>query len=343
MYIQTRIKSGNPPKSGEGIRLAICQPRGGLSGSKDAIAQNLKVLQKSAKIARDDYKAQIISFPELFLCGYAFESNEVAYSISMSVEEISQIIAPIAKEVGIAILCPYPQKDIVEGKERYYDAMVLIDENGNFLRNYKKTHLWGPGEQDLWSFGYAHESEGEAYTVVKVNDFPIGVLNCYEAEFPELSRIYATKGAKLVVIPTAADAKAVVLGKWTTKRYPDISKSLIPARSLENGIFVAYNNYTGMGHIIQDGQRSDQVEYLGNSIIADPYGEVMSAARNDDEVLLIADCIPGDYPPNHPCPTNYIKDRRPALYDQLVKQNIECDDWKYPTPPKPIYEDWNKK
>ena len=38
-----------------------------------------------------------------------------------------------------------------------------------------------------------------------VNGFPVGLLNCVEAEYPELSRIVALQGAKLIVMPTAAD------------------------------------------------------------------------------------------------------------------------------------------
>jgi len=337
MYIQSKIKSTGAPKSGEGIRLAVYQVQAGLSGSQNAIDANLEILKKGAKVAKERYDAQIISFPELFLTGYAFESNESAYAIAKTSQEMHELIAPIAQEIGIAIICPYPQKDVVEGQQRYYDAMVLVDAKGELLKNYKKTHLWGPGEQSLWDFGYASESEGEAYSVVKVNDFPIGLLNCYEAEFAELTRILVTKGAKLVIIPTAADLASVINGQWTQKSYPDISQNLIPARALENEIFVTYSNYTGTGYIMQEGKRSDQVTYLGNSTIANPHGEIVVTANHDEEVMLIADCIPSDFAPTHPCGTNYIKDRRPSLYNDLVKESIAYDNWDYPNPPKPIY------
>ena len=336
MYIQTRIKSGEPPKSGKGIRLAVYQTRGGLSGSDDAIEASIKILKKGARIAKNNYDAQIISFPELFLSGYAFEEGN-PYGVCKSANYILEKIAPIAKEIGIAIICPYPESAIVDENQCYYDSMIVVDKEGRLLKNYRKTHLWGPEEQKLWSFGYASKSEGEAYSVFKVNDFPLGVLNCYEAEFAELTRILVTKGAKLVVIPTAADVRAIVKGEWTTQLYPDVSKSLIPARALENEIFVAYNNYTGTGYIMENGEKSEQVEYLGNSVISDPHGEIITIARKEDEVMLIADCVPGDYKPIHPCGTNYIKDRRPHLYSQLTKEEIEYDNWSYPLPPKPIY------
>ena len=95
MYIQTRIKNGNPPAPTKGIRLAICQPQGGLSGSKEAIAKSLKVLKEKAMVAKNEYKAQLISFPELFLSGYAFENNETAHNICLSVDEAVEFFVKI--------------------------------------------------------------------------------------------------------------------------------------------------------------------------------------------------------------------------------------------------------
>ena len=61
---------------------------------------------------------------------------------------------------------------------------------------------------------------------------PVGLLNCYEAEFPELSRLLALRGAKLLVIPTAADAWAQLSnGERTDRPYPDVSRTLIPAHA----------------------------------------------------------------------------------------------------------------
>ena len=67
MLIQTRIKDEHPPRKGQGIRLAVYQTQAGLSGSKEAIDKSLEILKNGAKIAKNSYQAQLISFPELFL------------------------------------------------------------------------------------------------------------------------------------------------------------------------------------------------------------------------------------------------------------------------------------
>ena len=142
------------------------------------------------------------------------------------------------------------------------------------------------------------------------NGLKVGLLNCYEAEFPELARKLALNGASLVVIPTAADESTLLsTGKWTSPPYPDISRTLIPAHAWENMLFVSYSNRcleeTLDGNVVG--------KYLGNSMIANPHGELMVAAKNE-VTLLIADCIPSDYGSTHPEDTNYLEDRRPELY-----------------------------
>lgn len=310
MIYSTYIKP-KAPERGEGIRLAIYQGEGP-AATEQAIGHNFETLIQAVDTAKR-FDAQLISFPELFLSGYDL-TPETGHKLAMEIDGLwMSRVADVAKQKEIAILCPYPEKAVVAGETRYYDAMALFNGDGTLLKNYRKTHLWGPDERKVWSFGYVYPEEGEAYTVSKVNGFPMGVLNCYEGEFFELARILALKGAKLVVIPTAADEWATLSdGSRTTKPYPDISKTLLPAHAYENEMFIAYSNHCNEEMV--DGQV--RVSYLGNSIVVDPHGQVVVAARNE-ETLLVADCIPGDYGSTHPENTNYLKDRRPNLYQEL--------------------------
>ena len=77
-----------------------------------------------------------------------------------------------------------------------------------------------------------------------------------------------------------------------------------------------------------------QASYLGNSMVADPHGQMVVAARNE-ETLLIADCIPDDYGPTHPENTDYLKDRRPQLYKELVATEVAyAGGFSYPEKPE---------
>jgi len=286
----------------------------GPAGTAEAISHNIAHLEQVVTTAVT-FGAQLISFPELYLSGYAI-TPATAHELAMEVTDpyLDQV-SSIAKRHGIAIICPYPEKATLAGEIRYYDSIAVFAEDGVLLKNYRKTHLWGPDEKKIWNAGYELEEEGEAYTVFPVNDFPVGVLNCYEAEFSELARILALKGAKLIVIPTAADESTVLSsGEWTTKPYPDISKTLIPAHAYESNIFISYSN-----RCLEETLNGKVVgKYLGNSMVANCHGELMVAAKNE-VTLLVADCIPSDYGPTHPEDTNYLEDRRANLYEELGK------------------------
>ena len=312
MIINTYIHEDAPVK-GHGLRLAVYQGKGP-AGTMDAIGHNIAQMEQVVTAA-GKFNAHLVSFPELYLSGYAI-TPATAHELAMEITGSTLTrVATIAKSHKMAIICPYPEKATVNDKTRYYDAIAIFSAEGLLLKNYRKTHLWGPDEKKIWSAGYERTEEGEAYTTFSINDFPVAVLNCYEAEFPELARILALKGAKLIVIPTAADESTILsTGKWTQTPYPDISKTLIPAHAYENSMFISYSN-----RCLEETLNGKTVgRYLGNSMVADPHGQLMVAAKNE-VTLLLADCVPTDYGPTHPENTNYLVDRRPWLYNDLTE------------------------
>lgn len=336
--VRSNIVASEPPKKGKGIRLAIYQGQGWV-GDRKAIKHNYGNLKKWAATAAK-HKAQVLLLPELFLSGYNIMTSDVE-NVCLEASEVLDMVAPIAKKNKMAIVCPYVEVSNAKKKKdrRYYDAMVFVDHKGNLMRNYRKTHLWGDDEKTNWWFAYT-ESE-EAYQVDLVNGIYVGLLNCYEAEFPELSRILALKGASVILIPTAADVGTMEAdGKWTDWAYPDVSKTAIPGNAYQNKVFCAYANHALWEY--RSGGKDLSAVYLGNSAIADPYGQIMASADNV-ETLLVADLIPSRYQPTHPDgQSDYIRDRRPNLYGQLTSMEATFpsgEKFRYPEDPNTT---WHK-
>jgi predicted amidohydrolase len=297
-----------PPAPGAGIRLALWQSSGS-AATPAAVAENLERLEAVAERAAA-LQVQLLAFPELYLSGYIV-TPDLARALAEPVDGPSlSRVAACARRHGLAIACPYPERATVAGEERFYDAIALFGPDGALLRNYRKTHLWGPDERRCWSPGYEEPDEGPAFAVQAVNGIGVGLLNCYEAEFPELSRRLALAGAQLVLIPTAADLWAELsTGRRTSQPYPDVSRTLIPANAIQNNCFLAYANRCGVETVAG----VEKAAYLGNSIICGPHGDVLVAAR-PEPTLLVGDCLPGGYGPFHPEGTDYLADRRPELY-----------------------------
>jgi len=312
----------NVPANGKGIRLGVYQAQAACG--EGATAKNLARLENVVKLAKAR-GVQLLSFPELYIPGYTLSpemARKVAeYKNGPSITKGCEI----AKANNMAILLPYAEKvDMPDGSKSYYDSIAVISEKGELLDSYKKTQLYGQQERDNWSFG------DKESPVFRIFGFPVGVLNCYECEFPELARLLALKGAKLIVGPTAADCYyRLPNGKRSSVPYPDISKLLIPAHSYSNNIFFAYSNRAGY-----EQRGKDVWHYRGNSIVCGPYGDVIVAANHQQDTLLIADCVPEYYGMTHPAPKYYyLKDRRPRLYKELVAPKVDFlkGGYTYPT------------
>jgi len=249
------------PKKGSGIRLGIYQAQAAYGPG--ATEKNMTRLEQAVKTAKK-YDVQLLSFPELYVPGYTLspdEAKQVAqYKDGPSITKARKI----AKQYNMALIVPYAEKvDDRDGTTKYYDSIAVINEKGDLLDSYRKTHLYGQQERDNWYFGTSD------YPVHSIFGFPVGVLNCYECEFPELQRILALNGAKLIVGPTAADNYyKLPNGQRSSVPYPDVSKILFPASAYANNIFYAYSNRAGYEQM-----GKDEWHYRGNSIICGPHGD----------------------------------------------------------------------
>ncbi len=306
LQVRTAIYE-DPPPAGAGIRLAIYQAQAACG--PDAVAANLQRLEQAAATAKK-YGAQLLSFPELYLPGYALDPD-TARQVSEPLDGPSITRArELAADHQMGMLVPYGESaQAPDGRPACFDSIAVIDEHGTLLDSYQKTHLYGQQERDNWTPG---DREPQTYVI---HGFPVGVLNCYECEFPELVRLLALKGAKLVVGPTAADSYyRMPNGQRSKVPYPDVSKIQFPAHAYANNLFFAYANRCG--YETRDG---DVWHYRGNSIVYGPHGDPIVAAGHEQDTLLVADCVPAYYGPTHPAPNYYyLKDRRPELYGKLT-------------------------
>jgi predicted amidohydrolase len=204
--------------------------------------------------------AELIIFPELFLSGYCVPGEEMKRLAEErdgpSFRELSQT----ARESKIAVLYGYPEVDDSSGAPVYYNSAQLIDRDGSSLVNYHKTHLWidHDGYEKVFRPGDSFAEVRECCGV------KIGVLICFDVEYPECVRTLALKGAQFVGVPTA------IKYSMSNKIVP---ASMIPCRARENGLYVAYVNPSGD-------------HFGGHSISSDPNGEVLVQAGRDEQMAL---------------------------------------------------------
>lgn len=250
-----RSASRTAPAFGEGLRVAALYQGQGPVGSRQAVEQNLKLLVEVTALAAD-YGCQAVVFPEKYTTGYAIDPGQCRELAEHREGPSVERARLAAKENGLAVVLPYPERD---GRD-FYDSISVIAADGLVAANYRKTHLYGAAERRNYSFGQ------DLPPVVTMNGIGVGVLNCYECEFPSLYQYLAERGAQVVLGPTAADGHfRLADGAMSQVPYQDATRHIIPAMTSIWRLFIAYANRRGWEQV-----PAGSWQYQGNSGIWAP-------------------------------------------------------------------------
>ncbi|MET9190973.1 carbon-nitrogen hydrolase family protein [Streptomyces tendae] len=262
------------------MRIALLQS----SGRPGSTAENLKVLDEAAGRAAAAGAALLVT-SELFLTGYAI-GDDIGVLAEPADGDAADAVAEITGRHGLAIAYGYPER----AGERVYNSVQLIAADGTRLAGYRKTHLFGCFERD-------HFTPGEQPVVqAELNGVTVGLMICYDVEFPENVRAHALAGTDLLLVPTAQ-----------MHPFQFVAESVVPVRAFENQMYVAYVNRIG---------HEGEFEFVGLSTLAGPDGIARARAGHAEE-LVLADVDPAFLAASREA-NPYLRDRRPGLYGALA-------------------------
>jgi predicted amidohydrolase len=247
-----------------------------------SVADRLLVMARASAAAGEG----LLIFPELFLTGYNIGAGTVRLLAEAADGPAAREVGAIARLHGVALLYGYPE--FADGK--VYNSALLIGKDGVALANFRKMHLWGEIDKSVFSAG------DDPAVVAEIDGVRIGILICYDVEFPEAVRGLALRGADLIAVPTAQ-----------MQPFEFVARSLIPTRAYENSVFVAYANHCGA---------EGALVYTGESCIAGPDGGFLARAGGGEE-LISAEFDAGMLEKARAA-NSFLADRRPALYGGLV-------------------------
>ena len=226
----------------------------------------LGVVQDAAESAFDDRLARLdaalagagepfdlVLCPELFTTGYGPYERVAAYDAAAA-RTAEGALAELARRHRVALV--YGTVD--HGAGARHNAARLIDRDGRPLACHAKRALPPFPVETLFT-------PGTRTTVVAWEGVGLGLLVCFDVEFPENVRAAARAGAELILVPTAL---------WA--RVPIVARKLVPVRAYENGVFLAYANYCGP----HAGET-----YLGESVICAPDGRELARAGGEPSLL----------------------------------------------------------
>lgn len=198
--------------------------------------------------------ADLVCFSELFYSGYDISREELRrLAIYVDGPELAKVRA-LAADAGVHVLISYPEKD-KENSEVFISAS-LIDDTGEILLNHRKTYRWGDEKDKV--------SGGCGYEVCDTKFGRIGVLICYEIEFPEPARILMLQGAEMILVTSAFT-------------YVENMPTYLSALAIQNQCYVLSTNDV-----------REETPKRGASCALDQYGKVIDKL-GDEEGMLYCD------------------------------------------------------
>ncbi|MBB1259594.1 carbon-nitrogen hydrolase family protein [Streptomyces alkaliterrae] len=267
------------------LRIALSQ---GPSGAPLPRAEALAALESAAARAAEA-GARLLVTPELSLTGYAL-GPATAELAEEAEGPAAEAVGEIAARHDLAIVYGYPERD----GEAVYNSARLIDPAGKPLANYRKTHLFGTFENTAFTPG------DEPVVQAELDGVRLGLLVCYDVEFPETVRAHALAGTELLLVPTAL-----------MRPYEFVPRTLIPTRAWESQLYVAYANRQGA---------EDDLTFAGLSCLAAPDGTVRARAGTGED-LVLADVDTGLLAASR-AENTYLTDLRTDLFHPVHRQGV---------------------
>jgi predicted amidohydrolase len=208
----------------------------------------------------------------------------------------------IARELGVDLIAG-SILERVPGQAKLANTSVHVSPSGELLASYRKVHMF---DVEVGGQTYREselEEPGEELVVSQSADgVELGLSICYDLRFPELYRILAVRGARILTLPAA----------FTLTTTRDHWEVLVRARAIENQAFVIAANQVGEH---PGGQRSG-----GRSMIVDPWGVVLAQAPDREGYIVAELDLDSQLEVRTRLPS--LANRRPEAYRWPVEETV---------------------
>jgi predicted amidohydrolase len=256
------------------------------------IKHNLQKMAHWMEKAVKEYEAELIVFPESVTTGFTpnMQVEDFYNLIDVVPGAQTELIQKLAKEYGVHVVLPLYERG--KNKNEILNSSLMIDDTGSIIGNYRKTHPF-PTERIE---GGGWTTPGSETVVVDTKLGRIGMIICYDGDFPELSRVLALQGAEIITRPSAL-LRSYEIWEMTNK-----------ARAYDNHVYMIAANALG----------PDAAEnyYFGHSMIVSPIAQTLALARGAEEIIAAK---------LDPDPIKYVSygTKSPMIFDHLEDRNVK--------------------
>ncbi len=246
-----------------------------------------------------EYGAELAVFPETVTTGFVtgLGADELWDLVDEVPGRITAEVQKAARAYGVHVVWPSYRRGPVRGV--VYNSSILIGPAGEIIGTYDKTHPFPLERCDCGGW----VTVGNRADVFETALGSIGMIICYDGDFPELSRLLAIKGAEIITRPSAL------------LRSFDIWHLTTCARAYDNHVYLVATNSVGPD--------AGGNYYFGHSMIVSPIAWRLAQARGGEEIVaarLDPDPLRYVTPGSKSLQVfDHLQDRNLALYEEILK------------------------
>lgn len=243
------------------MKIALCQ----LNSRQDKEANIVAALKELDKAGQNG--AEVAVLPECV--DYMGEASGIRARAEPHMGPTVERFSDKARQYGMWILAG-TIRTTNDGDERCSNTAYLINPAGEVTYYYNKVHMFDVRIESQVDFLESSAVKpGAEVGFTHINNTPVGISICYDIRFPELFRIQALKGARILFVPAA----------FTLFTGKDHWEVLLRARAIENQCFVVA--------VGQGGTHAPGIATYGRSMVIDPWGTVIACAPDGVNTTLV--------------------------------------------------------
>lgn len=267
-------------------------------------------IDKAVDLVRQAAKAgaNIVCLQELFNAPYPCQSEDhdrFAWAESIPGPS-SRAMGQVAKECSVVVTGSVFER---RAQGLYHNTALVFDTDGTQVGFYRKMHI--PDDPHYYEKFYFTPGD-TGFTVAKTKFATIGVGVCWDQWYPEAARLFALRGAEILLYPTAIG--------WLAQDKHTVGKSqheawatMMRSHAIANGVYVAAANRVG---------QEDSIEFWGASFAFDPAGNLLYRAGHTQEELVMVQCDL-DFIDTQRTYWPFLRDRRIDAYGDLTKRWVD--------------------
>ena len=262
-------------------------------------------------------RAELVLFPELVIHGHCTPNT---WALAEPVPDGPSVakLCEIARRHRLVVCAGMSEKE----NDVVFNTQVLVGPAG-YLGKQRKLHL---SRDEVLYY-----KSGREINVLDAGLCKVGIVICYDNQFPEIARILALKGADVLLMPHAARIKMwddTPESEATARRYSHWYFQGHAMRARENFCFAVLADQAGRaGYVdLYPKDSPNQPHHAGAALIFGPDGEPLASSQTDkikDEMVTAT--LDAALLAKHRSLANYtLRTRRPELFGELVKEQVSC-------------------